>query len=655
MMRVLLAFALLAVPQDRPEAEYYVAPGGDDRGPGTFERPFATLERARDAARARRTGKPVTVCVRGGTYILEKPLLFGPEDSGTAEAPVVFAAYPGEKPVLSGGIRLSGWRRGEVHGRPAWTAESPETRQLFVRGRRRPRARLPKEGVYTIAEVLDAGRGIDAGARRFRFAPGQLRSSWTNLEDVEVVALHFWHDEHLPVTAVDESERIVSFGRRSIRRLTEAHDARPARFYVENVFEALERPGEWYWDRRHGTIHYLPLDGEDPETLEAFVPRLQELARFEGARHVRLRGLSFAHADAVCPPSSRDPELAGPSQAAVTATAAIRFARAESCALEEGEISQVGGYAVEIGPGCSRIEIRGNVLRDLGGGGIRVGSAASRENPARDNVLLDNRIEEGGRIWHSAVGILVLHSGGNVVAHNLIHDFFYTGISVGWIWGYRDSPARDNRIERNHIHRIGQRVLSDMGGIYTLGPSPGTVVRNNLIHDVDSFAYGGWGIYFDEGSTGILAEDNVVYRTKDGGFHQHYGKENVVRNNIFAFAREAQIGRSRHEPHLSFTFERNIVLWTEGTLFHRGYSDKVGHGYRFDRNVYFQTEGKPVNFGGLSLEEWRALGQDAESVVADPLFVDPGKDDFRLRPESPALRLGFRPIDLSGVGPRTRR
>jgi parallel beta-helix repeat protein len=190
-----------------------------------------------------------------------------------------------------------------------------------------------------------------------------------------------------------------------------------------------------------------------------------------------------------------------------------------------------------------------------------------------------------------------------------------------------------------------------MGGIYTMGQSQGTIIRYNLIHDILSHGYGGWGIYTDEGSTGILIENNVVYRTKTGGFHQHYGKENIIRNNVFAFAKVGQIQRTRMEPHLSFTFDHNIVYWTEGPTLHGNWKDDK---YKFDYNVYWDASGKPVEFAGKSFADWQKAGQDEHSVIADPLFVDLQKGDFALQPDSPALKAGFKPIDLTGVGIRTK-
>jgi hypothetical protein len=639
-------------PQDPPKADFVVSPTGNDTGAGTMAAPFATLERARDAVRELGSKKPVTVLVRAGTYFLDRPLEFKAGDSGTPGAPVTYAAFPGDRVVLSGGTPIHGAKLGDLGGRPMWAAESPETRQLFVNGRRAPRTRLPREGTFQIDEVLDQTREPQDGAKRFRYKAGDLKP-WVNLSDIEVVALHFWHEERLPVEGLDEEGRIVSFQKKSIRRLTEAIRNQPARYWVENVQEALDTPGQFYWDRREGIAYYLPRPGEEARTAEMIIPQLRHVVRFEGARHVILRGLTVSHTEAYCPArKDQATELCGPSQAAVTAPGAIVFENAEACGFEDGVVEHVGSYGIEIGPGSSGISIVGNTIRDLGAGGLKIGDWTSGANAARDAVVTDNRICDGGLVYPSACGILVCHSGGNRIAHNDIHDFFYTGISVGWTWGYHESAAKGNVIEQNHIHDLGKRVLSDMGGIYTLGPSPGTVLRNNLIHDVDAFDYGGWGIYFDEGSTGIVAEDNVVYRTKDGGLHQHYGKENVVRNNILAFAREAQIGRSRLEPHLSFTFERNIVLWKEGAFFRKGYSDKPGEQVVFRNNLYWPGGEKPVVFGDKSWEEWRKMGQDEGTVIADPLFADPEKGEFTLGPGSPALKLGFRPIDLSKVGPR---
>ena len=186
-----------------------------------------------------------------------------------------------------------------------------------------------------------------------------------------------------------------------------------------------------------------------------------------------------------------------------------------------------------------------------------------------------------------------------------------------------------------------------MSGIYTLGARPGTIVRNNVFHDVTAYRYGGWGIYFDEGSTGVVAENNLVYRTTHGGFHQHFGKDNVVRNNIFALGRDAQLQRTRQEDHRSFTFERNIVYGLGEQFLAGRWEGQVV----LDHNLYWRPGGA-VRFGKLTWEQWRRQGQDGNSLLADPLFVAPQKGDFRLQPGSPAEKIGFKPPDFSTVGVR---
>jgi len=189
-----------------------------------------------------------------------------------------------------------------------------------------------------------------------------------------------------------------------------------------------------------------------------------------------------------------------------------------------------------------------------------------------------------------------------------------------------------------------------MGCIYTLGISPGTVIHDNRFHDVTSFDYGGWGLYTDEGSSGIVMKNNLVYRCSRAGFHQHYGKENRIENNILAFNGEQQLQRSRTEEHISFWFERNIVYWDNDSPLQG--SNWRDDNFRMDYNLYFSAGQKPVTFfGGLTLEQWQQKRkQDQHSIIADPGFVDAKQDDFRLKPDSPALKLGFQPFDASKAG-----
>jgi hypothetical protein len=228
---------------------------------------------------------------------------------------------------------------------------------------------------------------------------------------------------------------------------------------------------------------------------------------------------------------------------------------------------------------------------------------------------------------------------------------------VGWTWGYAESPCRENIIEFNHVHTIGQGLLSDMGGIYTLGPQPGTIIRGNYFHDIVSHDYGGWGLYTDEGSSGIVLENNLVARCKSAGFHQHYGKDNIVRNNVFAWNREHSLMRSREENHNSFTFEHNIVVADSGELLGSYWSNEH---FVIDHNCYWDTRhganDGAYQFAGGTFAQWRARGHDVHSVIREPGV--PGGGIPVPNSESVAAAIGFQLGTLPKatlVGPRPRQ
>ncbi len=689
---------------------YHLSPRGRDRAAGTIKQPWGTLAGARDNLRALRAiGKvsgPVTVLVHDGVYELSETVNFGPEDSGTT-----YAAAPRAHPVFEGGERLAGWKVGERNGRTEWTLDLPAVaqgkrffRSLFVNGRRAPRARYPKfspdargaKNVLRIGEILEPEKTeLFAGRDTFKPKPGDVSPDWASLPSAEFVVLHYWIEERLPKPALNPRTGWVSFGRRSAFALYEAYeDAHGnndlARYYIDNLFEALTEPGEWYLNRETGRLHYLPRPGETPANTEVRAPRLHLFLNASGqffnsgketldahwTAHVRdlsFRGLTFQHADWYSPVPEipahhhaygEDLPIGGSPQAACYVPGAITFRGARGCRVEDCEIHQAGLYGLSFADGCRECAAVGNHLHDLGAGGIRGGGSdfdGHTEALTGQLTITDNHIHTIGRIFHQGVGVFLTHAANCTVAHNHIHETCYTGISTGWTWGFRETPSRNNRIEHNLIHDIGAGILSDMGGIYTLGIQPGTVIRGNHLHHIWSQAYGGWGIYLDEGTAHFLVEHNLVHDTKDAPFNIHYGRENVVRNNIFARGAHALASVYRVEAHRSASFFNNVLIGPSEKLFAGGYRGDIRDALVSNANLIWFPGAKlppcghpatrkdvPLKF---SWSAWKQAGHDALTVIADPKVTE-GRKTWTFAKNSPALKLGFQPWDWSKCGVR---
>jgi hypothetical protein len=666
--------------------------GKDD---GKWNGPKRTLRGAAEEIALRRqagdlTG-PVRVLLHGGRHFLSTAEKFGPEHSW----PTVFEAAPGEKPVLDGGLPISNWQKAKLNGVPVWKADARDIltaygrfRQLFVNGVRATPSRHPKKGVFIMEDVPgldtkkhDGGKTPDTpdfGQDFFIASKKGFKGSWRNPQAMDVVAMYTWVTSRHKIKSFDPERRMVYLDRKSPRPFVDSGTF--AKYYVENVVDELREPGEWALDTEKGCIYYVPLKGEGIDNAECFVSLTETLLRFEGrpdsneyVEHLTFRNLAFEHSNWTVP------ECAGQSD--INVRGAVEATGARLCKFENCRFEHIGGYTFRLDDGCQSNAVVGCEMRDLGGGGILAnGSDASGSlaRRTRDNRYTDNHIHEAGRVFRSSCGIITRHSAGNLIAHNLIHDIYYSGISCGWVWGYGDSVSCENRIEFNHIHKLGQGVLSDMGGIYTLGIQPGTRINNNLIHDIERAHYGGWAIYPDEGSSHIVIENNVCYNVSSSPFHQHYGRENLVMNNIFAFGRDGlfalSAGRMRNTKygHPGTNFNKSVrlfknVILSDGTpIFLNGYRTKFEDGdIQSDMNLIYDVSvaepscGDPANgktpAKRLSWEAWLKLDHDTHSIVADPEFKDPANGDFRMPADSPAWSIGFKQIDLSDVGPRPER
>lgn len=647
----------------------FVSPSGADSNQGTLDSPIATLKEAQKRVRAARGtdagSAPITVHIRGGTYAQTTPLMFDASDSGSRANPVLYSSYGDEKVTISGGRRLSGtWR--QVRGKPYHALEIPECKDgkwifhaLYVNGTSRQRARWPNWD----QSVLRA-RGRAHGEpqnKALNYYPGDIDPKWTDIQNIDVVQLCSWTPTLHKIREVVPDRRIIRFESTHFRPVD--FWEKRFRYYLVGVFEGLDAPGEWYLNRATGVLYYYPMPGEDMGGAEIIAPVVKStLVHLRGdpahgrfVENIRFRGIAFKHLDADLP--KHDGEY---RQGHMFLGAAISGEGIRNVAFLQCEIAQVGEYGIELAAACQGNVIQQCHIWDTGAGGIQLGAtdlnalkaavaAAGESGRSIDNTIDNNFIHRTGTIFHGCYGIVNRFASRSRITHNEISDTHWTAIALDARWEYRgEEHSSGNVIAHNHLHHLGLRYHTDAAGIYQFGPLDTHIHHNHIHHTIAYSGNCGYaGVYLDEQSRGAVVENNLVHDVDWFAYFQHKGTDNVFRNNIGAFARDGFIGRGA----LNDKWKTNYFL-AEGNIYVTGDGQAIAKKWEpgekapvLRRNMYFAASDSSLRFAGGTFAEWQALGMDSHSVIGNPGFRDPATRDFTMQKNAPAKHaIAFKPI-----------
>jgi len=536
MFFVMIGGLLAGMTQVRAEvkADFYVAPDGSDTGNGTLEKPFAALEKARDAVRKKiraGLGQDVVVLLRGGVYLLDRTLEFGPEDGGTSEYGVTYAAYPGEKPVLSGGRVITGWQR---HPDNMWTVKLNDVkngkwwfRQLYVDEKRLPRGRYPEEGFFKI-------KSVSKDYMKLRFTT-PLPDETLGGRDTEVVVVQNWS---ISRELIAESNPDELSAKTQIGWVGHSHCLpKPGMsVFFEHSLDFVKKSGQWYLDRKSGVLYYKAADGENPNKRRFVAPALEQLIDIEGdkdnpVRNLHFDGIGFEHTGFLIPDIGYNGLQAcyygTTTEEAVTyaVDVAIEMDYCQNCSITNSRLHRIGGSGIGLGAGCRDNRIAGCEISDIGATGVNIGHMKVKNPlwadwPSPQDVPVNNEVANcyihhcGIELW-GAHGIFDAMTRDTHIHHNEVASMPYGAVATGYIWSTDRTSQQGCVIEYNHIYEVMLR-LNDSGCLYTLGFQPGSIIRGNLMHGVRFGGFAGGqvcnnGIFFDEGSKGFLVEDNVIY------------------------------------------------------------------------------------------------------------------------------------------------
>jgi hypothetical protein len=532
----------------------FVSHDGNDKWSGTIDipnsrrsdGPLKTLAAARDKARKLDHSRSITIFVRGGTYELPETLTFAPEDSGTADHPVIYTTFPNERVTLTGGRILKGWRK---EGK-FWVADVPQKdgrwyfAQLFVNGKMQRRSWTPDSADWKTKWPLTT-RGLPHNELHLPqeavdlYYPANAIKNWSNLHDVEVTILaqFRWANNIIPLKSVDEGNKHAVLAAPASYNIN-VNDP----FRVENTIEGIDQPGEWALNTVEGKIYFLAPDDLDVPNAEIIAPRLTQLLRFTGdpqhlVHDIVLRGFTFNGAN------RHQWDDADPSMRVGTFTAADTAVYMEGisrCTVEDCLFVGLAGNGIELNNAALDNHIVRNEIAGAGGCGIRLhGYEPGTTDLNKGNIIEQNHIHHIAADFWASPAILVWQSGENVIAHNYIHNIGYIGVSLGGAWfenfrlwknkpghgiNWNEVPANDpltrqsvkkflharnNRIEYNVIHDHIQSGFYDGGAIYTVSLGVSNQITGNLIFHTPlprSF-----GLSFDHQSDYLIVKSNIIF------------------------------------------------------------------------------------------------------------------------------------------------
>ena len=578
--------------------EIYVSLQGNDKNPGTKEAPFNTLNRAIKQAREwRRLNRPevaggIYIRLEEGVYAQRSSLFLRPEDSGTPDSPTVICAVDGAHPVISGGVAVTGWKRGCNH--PAipeklkqkiWSVEAPlignrrvETRQMWVNGHKVQRAaQFPDGGLERMIDFNPEEQTITIPVSQ-SVNPKRLQ----NAGQLEMIVHQRWAIAILRVKSIDvkDGQAVVRFHEPE-SHLEFAHpwpqpviggEKGNSSFCLINALELLDQPGEWFQEYPSGTIYYYPQASENMETAEVIIPTLETLVTIDGTlsrpvKHIQFNGITFAHTSWMRPSYQGHVTLQGgfplldayklqepglPEKAELENQAwitrpetAIRVRGAEHIDFKHCTFRHLSSTGLDYEWAVTASSVEDCQFTDIGGTALLVGAfpdggfethipfiPADVRELCSHITIRNNFISNVTNEDWGCVGIGAGYVRNMDISHNEVCHLNYSGICVGWGWTSLESGMCNNRIEANYVHHFARR-LYDAGGLYTLSNQPGSVMRNNRIEHLIEAPYAtndrAFYIYLDEATDGYTMENNWCPTERFDS--NRPGKKNVWKNN----------------------------------------------------------------------------------------------------------------------------